>query len=74
MGHEKFIGTCNLSVHRVSVYQGLTVYTFNVVVIGKKDDAKEKIDRLCINYASLNKLIIPDRYSFSNINKILLSF
>ena len=35
-------------------------YTFNVVVVGKKDDAGEGMDRLCINYAPLNKLTILD--------------
>src|SRR6266498_5937618 len=35
-------------------------YAFNVVVVGKKDGAGEGMDRLCINYASLNKVTIPD--------------
>jgi len=35
-------------------------YTFNVVVVGKKDGAGEGIDRLCINYTLLNKVTIPD--------------
>jgi len=35
-------------------------YAFNVVVVGKKDGADEGIDRLCINYALLNKVTIPD--------------
>src|SRR6266498_4126538 len=29
-------------------------YAFNVVVIGKKDEAEEGIDRLCVNYRLLN--------------------
>ena len=49
-------------------------YTFNVVVIGKKDGTEESIDRLCINYALLNKLTIPDKYLLPNINKMLSSF
>ncbi len=49
-------------------------YAFNVVVVGKKDNAREEMNRLCINYASLNKLTIPDRYSLPNINKMLSSF
>ncbi len=49
-------------------------YVFNVVVVGKKDDVREGIDWLYINYASLNKLIISDRYSLPNINEMLLSF
>ena len=27
MGYEKFISTCNLSVHKILVYQDLTVIT-----------------------------------------------
>jgi len=27
MEYEKFIGTCNLSVHRVLVYQDLTIFS-----------------------------------------------
>src|SRR6266498_2942761 len=49
-------------------------YAFNIVVIGKKDGAGEGMDRLCINYASLNKCTIPDRYSLPNINEMLSNF
>ena len=49
-------------------------YAFNVIVIGKKDGVEEGMDRLCINYTSLNKLIIPDRYPLPNINEMLSNF
>ncbi len=49
-------------------------YTFNIVVIGKKDGAGKGMDKLCINYAPLNKLTILDRYPLSNINEMLSSF
>src|SRR6266498_6163252 len=49
-------------------------YAFNVIIVGKKDGVKEGMDRLCINYAPLNKRIIPDRYSLPNINEMLSSF
>ncbi len=49
-------------------------YAFNVVVIEKKNSVGEGMDRLCINYASLNKYIIPDRYPLPNINEMLSSF
>ena len=49
-------------------------YAFNVVVIRKKDDVREEIDRLCINYILLNKLTILNRFPLSNINKMLLNF
>src|SRR6266540_2223681 len=35
-------------------------YAFNVVVVRKKDGAGKGMDRLCINYASLNKVTIPN--------------
>ncbi len=44
-------------------------YVFNVIVVGKKDGAGERMDRLCINYAPLNKVTIPDRYPLLNINE-----
>ncbi len=49
-------------------------YAFNVVVVGKKDGVGEGMDRLCINYVSLNKRIISDRYPLPNINEMLSSF
>ena len=49
-------------------------YAFNVVVVGKKDGAREGMDGLCINYAPLNKHTIPDRYPLPNINEMLSSF
>ena len=51
-----------------------SLYTFNIVVVGKKDSARGGMDRLCINYASLNKLTIPDKYLLPNINKMLSNF
>jgi len=49
-------------------------YAFNVIVIGKKDRAGESMNRLCINYAPLNKLTIPDKYPLPNINEMLSNF
>ena len=51
-----------------------SLYAFNIIVIEKKKNAKKRMNKLCINYASLNKLTIPNRYLLSNINKILSSF
>ncbi len=49
-------------------------YTFNVVVVGKKDRVGEEMDHLYINYASLNKVTIPDRYPLPNINETCSRF
>jgi len=56
------------------IEESSNLYTFNVIVIGKKDGAGEEMDRLCINYAPLNKHTIPDRYPLPNINEMLSSF
>ncbi len=56
------------------IEESSSLYAFNVVVIGKKDGAGEGMDRLCINYAPLNKCTISDRYPLPNINEILSSF
>ena len=49
-------------------------YAFNIVVVRKKDRASEGMDRLCINYAPLNKVTIPDRYPLPNINETCSRF
>src|ERR1043165_2915953 len=49
-------------------------YTANVVVVGKKDGDGEGMDRLCVNFGSLNKKIIPDRYPLPIIRKLIRLF
>ena len=56
------------------IKESSSLYAFNVIVVEKKDEAGEGMDRLCINYAPLNKLTITDRYPFPNINEMLSSF
>ena len=56
------------------IEESSSLYAFNVVVVEKKDGAEEGMDRLCINYAPLNKLTISDRYPLPNINEMLSSF
>ncbi len=43
------------------IEESSSLYAFNIVVVGKKDGAGEDMNWLCINYAPLNKLIIPDK-------------
>ncbi len=38
----------------------ISPYTFNIVIVRKKDRADERIDRMCINYAPLNEVIKKD--------------
>ncbi len=49
-------------------------YAFNIVIIGKKNGIKEGMDRLYVNYESLNKITISDRYLLLNINKTCSQF
>src|SRR6266542_5507504 len=35
----------------------ISPYAFNIIIIGKKDRAGKGMDRICINYASLNEII-----------------
>src|ERR1044071_6684533 len=46
-------------------------YNHNVVVVAKKDEGGEGLDRFCVNLAPLNKKTIPDRYPLPNINEML---
>ena len=45
-------------------------YAFNVVIVRKKNRAGKGMNRLCVNYGLLNKIMISDRYLLSNINEI----
>jgi len=52
----------------------ISPYVFNIIIVEKKDKVEEKMNKLCINYRSLNKIIILDRYLLSNINEIYNRF
>ena len=49
-------------------------YAFNIVVIRKKNEVGEGMNRLYINYRPLNKITIPDKYLLFNINKTCSQF
>jgi len=72
--HEWIEEQVQIMLQNGVIEESSSPYTFNVVVIRKKDNAGEGIDRLCINYTPLNKCTIPDRYPLPNINKMLSSF
>jgi len=56
------------------IEESSSLYAFNMIVVRKKDGAGEGMDRLCINYAPLNKITIPDRYPLPNINETCSRF
>src|SRR6266498_101793 len=72
--HEWIKEQVQIMLQNKVIEESSSPYAFNVVVIGKKDRAGKGIDKLCINYASLNKHIISDRYPLPNINEMLSSF
>ena len=49
-------------------------YTANVVVVGKKDEEGEGMDRLCVNFGPLNRKTICDRYPLPIIMELLRLF
>src|SRR6266542_2879756 len=49
-------------------------YAFNIVIVEKKDGAGKRIDRMCINYASLNEVIEKDSESIPIIKEYLSLF
>ncbi len=49
-------------------------YTFNIVIVRKKNGADEKMDRICINYASLNEVTKKDSGPIPIIKKYLSLF
>src|SRR6266508_1429037 len=72
--HEWIEEQVQIMLQNGVIEESSSPYAFNVVVVGKKDGAGEGMDRLCINYAPLNKRTISDRYPLPNINKMLSSF
>ena len=51
-----------------------SLYAFNIVVVEKKNCVGKGMDRLCVNYESLNKITISDRYLLPNINETCSRF
>ncbi len=49
-------------------------YTFNIVIVGKKDGAGEGMDRMCINYVPLNEVTEKDSRSIPIIKEYLSLF
>jgi len=49
-------------------------YAFNIVIIGKKDRAGEGMDRMCINYVSLNECTEKNSKPIPIIKKYLSLF
>jgi len=49
-------------------------YAFNIIIVGKKDRAGEGIDRMYINYASLNEITEKDSGPIPIIKKYLSLF
>ncbi len=72
--HEWIEEQVQIMLQNGVIEESSSPYAFNIVVVGKKDGVGEGMDRLCINYALLNKRTISDRYPLPNINEMLSSF
>ena len=48
-------------------------YAFNIVIVGKKDGAGEGMDKMCINYAPLNKVTEKDSGPISHNQGIFIT-
>src|ERR1044071_6166821 len=51
-----------------------SVYTVNVVVVGKKDEDDEEMDHFCVNFGLLNRKTLIDRYPLPIISELLRLF
>ena len=51
-----------------------SLYAFNIIIVKKKDRVDEGIDRICINYASLNEVTEKDSEPIPIIKEYLLLF
>jgi len=72
--HEWIEKQVQIMLQNGIIEESSSPYAFNVVVVGKKDEAGKEMNRLCINYTPLNKRTISDRYPLPNINEMLSSF
>src|SRR6266542_6592878 len=59
--HEWIEEQVQIMLQNEVIEESSSPYAFNIVVIEKKDGAGKDMDRLCINYAPLNKLTISDK-------------
>ena len=49
-------------------------YAFNIIIVRKKDEANEGMDRMCINYAPLNEMTEKDSGPIPIIKEYLSLF
>src|SRR6266508_4328689 len=52
----------------------ISPYAFNIVIVGKKDGAGKRIDRMCINYSPLNEVTEKDSGPIPIIKEYLSLF
>ena len=51
-----------------------SLYTFNIIIVRKKDRIDKRMDRMCINYASLNEVTKKDSRPIPIIKEYLSLF
>ncbi len=72
--HKQIENQIKIMLENEVIEESNSLYAFNIIVVEKKDGAGEGIDRLCVNYRLLNKIIISDKYPLPNINKTCSRF
>ncbi len=72
--HKWIEDQIKIMLENIVIEESNSSYIFNVVVVEKKDEVEEGMNRLCVNYKLLNKITIPDRYLLFNINEICSRF
>src|SRR6266536_4819566 len=72
--NEWIKGQINEMLKNGVIEPSISPYAFNIVIVRKKDGAGEGMDRMCINYAPLNKVIEKDSGPIPIIKEYLLLF
>ena len=72
--NEWIKGQINEMLKNGVIEPSISLYVFNIVIVGKKDGVGEGMDRMCINYASLNEVTEKDNRPIPIIKKYLSLF
>jgi len=67
-------GQINKMLKNEVIESSISSYAFNIVIVGKKDEVDEEINRMCINYAPFNKVTEKDSRPIPIIKKYLSLF
>ena len=72
--NEWIKGQVNEMLKNGVIESSTSPYTFNIIIVGKKDGAGKGMDRMCINYTSLNEVTEKNNGSILIIKEYLSLF